>query len=127
MANVRALEVPEQGRHVLHLIDDHWWRVASKEDLRLFFGLLGFGREVEGYELVVWEEPSKGRSLAGLAGAVSTTTGRVRADHSRCGLVVFTSAKYPIGTYICSISNWRRLLLGAGLKPGIPVDALQRI
>jgi hypothetical protein len=49
-------------------IDDHWRQVASKEALWLFFGLFGFGREVEGYEVIVREEPSKGRSLAGLAG-----------------------------------------------------------
>src|SRR5258708_25831944 len=40
-----------------------------KEAVRLFFRLFGFGRQVEGYELVVREQPSEGGGLAGLAGA----------------------------------------------------------
>jgi hypothetical protein len=64
----------------LHLINDHWRGVAAKEALRLFFGLFGFGGEVEGYELVVREEPSKGGSLAGLAG-----TGQHHHGTGPCG------------------------------------------
>jgi hypothetical protein len=53
----------------LHLIDDHWRLVAEEEALRLFFGLFGFGWEVERYELMLRKEPSKGGRLTGLAGA----------------------------------------------------------
>lgn len=77
--------------------------VASKEALRLFFGLFGFGREVEGCELVVREEPSKGGSLTGLAGATQYhhLDGYVRTVAGVAQYrAVSTYAKYPIGTYI---------------------------
>ncbi len=59
----------------MHLIDDYWRRVAAKEALRLFFGLLGFGREVKGYEFMVREESSKGRGLAFVAEGTAAAIG----------------------------------------------------
>ncbi|MGA8344048.1 MAG: hypothetical protein WB781_19100, partial [Candidatus Sulfotelmatobacter sp.] len=43
--------------------------VAARKALRLFFGLFSFGRKIEGYELVVREQPSEGGSFAGLGSA----------------------------------------------------------
>ena len=43
--------------------------VAARKALRLFFGLFSFGRKIEGYELVVREQPSEGGSLAGRGSA----------------------------------------------------------
>ena len=62
------LEVPKQAGRVWHLVDNDRRRMALQEALRLLFGLLGFGREVEGDKRIIRKEMQKGGGLAGLPG-----------------------------------------------------------
>jgi hypothetical protein len=63
-----CLEVPEQRRRILHLIDDGRSRMAAEESRRLLLRLLGLGGQVEGNEGMTRKQPPQGRGLAGLAG-----------------------------------------------------------
>ena len=65
----RRFQVPEQAGRVLHLVDDHRWRVARQERPRVALRLLGLAREVERHEAVLREQPAHQARLPGLAGA----------------------------------------------------------
>jgi hypothetical protein len=63
------LEVPKQAGRILHFVNDDRRRVTLEETAWLLFGLFSFGREVQGYERIVWKKAQEGRGFAGLSGS----------------------------------------------------------
>jgi hypothetical protein len=63
------LEVPEQARRILDLINEHGRRMTLEKRSRFLFSLFSFGGEVEGDQPMFREQAQKGGGLAGLSGS----------------------------------------------------------
>jgi hypothetical protein len=63
------LEVPEQARRILDLINKDGRRMTSEKSARFLFGLLSLVGEVEGHKRMFREQAPEGGGLSGLSGS----------------------------------------------------------
>ena len=79
------LQVAEEARRVLHLVDDDGWRISRKKGSGVALGLLRLAREIQRDERVVREQPRIRLVFPVWRAPVNTTTGRVAARCRRSG------------------------------------------
>jgi hypothetical protein len=63
------LEMSEQARRILNLVDEDGRRMTLEKSARFLFSLFCFGGEVERNKRMFREQAQKGGGLAGLSGS----------------------------------------------------------